>query len=213
MLTPRVIEILDRACDKLRNFIITENGKFIRAENNSSEFIRRIKDWNEADDLDFIIDHTLGSDAEALISSGSGRRFTPNYKDFISEIGSEDIIKRMFNLRRESKLTPDLWLVIEKQEYSLDKKVHGYRAKKGRPFGLTRRFVDMAFIEISNAIADIKRLKSTLAELTEASESTNLPFELLQMKIRKIVNEYIELRGLQNESDVFKAMIAWFVLE
>lgn len=201
-------KILDCAISK-----IDKNSHFfVTAVQHIKQFHDRIKKWDRSEEIDFIKDFMLGEGADCVSAPGMAVIGKNNFKQFMDDQGTREIIKKLFVLKQgQTKI--EAWKIpgqIEKTGYLayLDR----FEFERGnKPLLFCNRFLIMIFPEVFTTIADVNALEKT-RKILEIADAPNISFEKLQYQIRMVTDEHCKYKNIE-ESEFYKAVIAWWIVE
>jgi hypothetical protein len=179
-----------------------------------NDYHSKIENWTgnpeELRGIGFYRDYLVGKHMAAIAADGAAPIKYENYKLVMGKVGTARRLAKLFCIRRDHTLHPDL--VDEIRKVNFINYVLNNPAREGfRPHLYTNRILVSIFIEIMTSIANRGHLNET-AKLLGISSPSGISFERLQVQVRNIIEKSLFRQDLGNELTKFsRATIAFHV--
>lgn len=212
--------IIERAYESHREFV-QHNPEISEFANETlEEFHREIENWDESKEIDFIFadnneKYLIGDRPNNVSTEGKANHTRKNFIKFMKDEKTQEIIKKMFNLRKQNNL--DFTIPARVYKLALFDYLKEYKFRGDKPWLYTLRFVIMTFPELFTTIADRKKLFKT-AKILEfdnvRDDKRNYRFELVEFQIRSAVDSYLEEIGALEDLTLWgNAAVAWNIVD
>lgn len=155
--------------------------------------------------VDYLNGIFISDRAEAVSSVGTGRMNKGNYIEFLGDEQTQNKVYQLTKLAVQKNASLSKIKEIGLLEY-LDR--YPFSGKK--PLTYTNRMFILLFPVLNTVTIDRGKLERIGIKLG-ITDAKKIPFHNLQLQIRELVNEYIEMERLQEESIYIKMAISEWI--